>query len=171
MISMPSSNVKKLSVLAEHIKAKATDLDENVDKKLESLAGFARQAAESGYEFATAYGIKKTAMPKVTIEPVHDEHGDGWLVTADGKEVMFLEFGAGIAADPQHPWSNEMPFRVEPGSWSEDHAKQFSEKGYWFYDKTSWSYIPATRAMYNASLAVRQKIESGEWLNDEVNGA
>ena len=170
MISMPSSNVKQLAVLAEHIKAKATDLDENVDKKLEVLAGFARDAAKAGYEFATAYGIKKTALPKVTIEPVHDEHGDGWLVIASGREVMFLEFGAGVDTDTDHAWTQEMPFKVEPGSWSEDHAKQFSEKGYWFYDGKLWHGIPATRALYNASLAVRQKIESGEWLNDEVKG-
>ena len=170
MISVSPSSTKQLAILAQHIKAKATGLEENVDEKLRVLADEAKVIADAGYELATTYGVKSHRLPKVYVDKEDNGEGDGWLVIASGREVMFLEFGAGVDTDTDHAWTQEMPFKVEPGSWSEDHAKQFSEKGYWFYDGKLWHGIPATRALYNASLAVRQKIESGEWLNDEVKG-
>jgi len=166
MIQLSRADCKQVALMADHIKARAEKIDDEVNKRVESLANEAAAVATAGYALGTVYGVKD--IPHVYTDQDKQLYGDSWFVIANGKEVTFLEFGAGIAADSQHPWGDQIG-GVSPGAWSETHARQFVEKGYWYYDKTSWSFIPATRAMYNASLHIRQKIESGEWLQGEVN--
>lgn len=167
MIQLSRADCKQVAVVAEHLKAKAERLDERTSKALHDVADQAKRVAEAGYALGLEYGVTPSSIPKVYIDQDKENYGDTWFVIANGKGVMFLEFGAGIAADSLHKWVMEVPFSVAPGSWSKDHARQFSDNGYWFYNGTSYAFIPATRAMYNAYLDAKQKIESGEWLKDD----
>lgn len=165
MISFSTESCKQIAVFGDHIKARVQKMDEEVDKKLKALVDEAVVVARAGYALAGEYGVEN----RVNVYSDQDKqlYGDSYFIIAHGKDVGFLEFGAGITTDMAHPWKHLMPFDVRPGSWSETHARQFADNGFWFYNGTSYSYIPPTRAMYNASVYMRQKIQSGEWLQGE----
>lgn len=40
------------------------------------------------------------------------------IVSANGDDVCFLEFGTGFVTDSEHPYAGKVPFGVYPGSWS-----------------------------------------------------
>ena len=93
-----------------------------------------------------------------------------YSVVASGAEVTFAEFGAGYTTD-FYGYAKEVPFTVSPGSWSVSHAKMFTKLGWWKTpDGRKISYIAPTRAMFTAGQEMKQRIESGEWLRDEVTG-
>ena len=53
----------------------------------------------------------------VTITKVSNER---YMLDAAGEAICFLEFGTGVYADPgKDEFAQEMPFTIEPGSWSE----------------------------------------------------
>ena len=164
MINISAEVVKHTSVIAEHIRARVQNMDEEVDKKLKALVDEAVMVARAGYALAGEYGVEN----RVNVYSDQDKelYGDSYFIIAHGKDVAFLEFGAGFTTDISHPWKHLMDFDVRPGSWSETHARQFADHGFWFYNGTSYSYIPPTRAMYNASEYMKQKIQTA---HDQTN--
>lgn len=48
-------------------------------------------------------------------------------ISANGKEVCFIEFGAGFYADPNHPNAKDVSFSVYPGSYSVTHRRTFQK--------------------------------------------
>lgn len=170
MIQLSRHDCKQVALVAEHLKAKADHVGEDVNKALRRLADETARNAEAGYNKVVGYGVLPKRLPHVYVDQDKDNYGDSFFVFATGQSVMFLEFGAGVDADPTHAWVMKAPFTVAPGSWSKDHAKLFSTNGFWFYDGEYFRSIPATRAMYNAYVYARQMIESGEWLRDEATG-
>lgn len=86
---------------------------------------------------------------------------NGWKVLADGEQVCFLEFGAGATTASNHPFADEVPFRVYAGSWSESpHGQQqYSEKGYWYYGGERYTHITPKAGMYIAYKRILQEVE------------
>lgn len=82
---------------------------------------FAKRLAEYGSDVAGLLFGKGTVM---TVEKVSD---GVYTITATGKRVCFLEFGAGVFSDSSHPYASEVPIKVYPGSWSEDHENTYQE--------------------------------------------
>ena len=73
--------------------------------------------------------------------------------------MYFIEFGTGFNAgtaygDKGVPPSVSVP--VYPGSWSEEHAKAFSEHGYWYYAGEKLQGTEAEMPMYYAEKAIRE---------------
>lgn len=120
------------------------------DKKVERfLAEIAKLGAETAQ---AAYGNGAT----VTVEPT----GDGYLIRADGRGVVFLEFGAGDAVAVDNKYAGEMPFGVYPGSWSEQHKRQYSETGKWTFGGVEYTEIQPRNGMQKADDAIRSKWRS-----------
>ena len=84
--------------------------------------------------------------------------GNTFYVHANGKEVCFLEFGAGTRTNSSHPYSDSMPFDVSAGSWSIQDKQQFITWGYWFVGKRKLEYVEPTNAMYHASLQIQEQV-------------
>ena len=78
----------------------------------------------------------------------------GYSVHANGEAVCFIEFGTGVGATSPH--GAELGFT--PGSWSVDHAKQFSEKGYWYYNGHKLVGSTPGNYMYNAGKEMQEQI-------------
>lgn len=57
--------------------------------------------------------------PSITVAPVVRKDGSGFSITAQGQQVGFLEFGAGIWSDYNHPLAQNVPYDVYMGSFSE----------------------------------------------------
>lgn len=83
-----------------------------------------------------------------------EETDNGYSIHAKGEAVAFIEFGTGIGATS--PKGAELGFT--PGSWSEDHAKQFSEKGYWYYNGKRLVGIQPGNYMYQASKEIKEQL-------------
>ena len=84
---------------------------------------------------------------------------NGYKIVAAGEDVYFIEFGTGFNAgtaygDKGVPPSVSVP--VHPGSWSEEHAKAFSEHGYWYYAGEKLQGTEAEMPMYHAEKAIRE---------------
>lgn len=84
---------------------------------------------------------------------------DGYLIKAVGESVCFIEFGAGVSTDPNHPFAGHVPFRIYAGSWSETHSRQFTRYGYWVHNGVKYEGVEARRGMYEAYKAILTSVE------------
>lgn len=85
---------------------------------------------------------------------------------AEGDDVGFLEFGSGLQVQTDD-FARVVPFPVHPGSWSEEHSKQFSEKGYWWYNHERLTGTPASRGMQKALDRIIQSAERLKWNSEK----
>lgn len=161
MISVVIPNLNDIASRVENV---GKTLPEYIDQSLERVVARARDTAKAFYGGAG----EDFDVPLVT----YDKIGDGeFVVTATGKQVMFLEFGAGDKADAGHGYASEVPFAVFPGSWSQTHSRMYANLGYWISPEGKYyKYITPTRAMFIAAQEAKQSIQSGEWLRDEATG-
>lgn len=112
------------------------------------------ELAKLGKEVATqTYG---SSHINVGIDSL--ENGYRFRIYAEGSIVCFLEFGAGVATDVAHPFAPEVPFDVYPGSWSEEHAQQFSTKGYWRFGGKKFTKVEPRRGMFYADKMIQERV-------------
>ena len=92
----------------------------------------------------------------VTIEPLND----GYLISANGESVCFLEFGTGVAAGNGYDTEEiAPPVSIEPGSWSSTEGSgQFAKNGYWYYNGQKFLLTTPRMGMYHASVEIKRKI-------------
>ena len=112
------------------------EFDRNVTRFIAEIAQIGRDAA------AGAYG------PAISV--TLQAHDNGITISADGRGIVFLEFGAGDAVNSGNRYANQMPFEVRPGSWSENHAQQYSTLGYWIFGGVVYREIQPRNGMQTA---------------------
>ena len=129
-------------------------LEKKLDKIVERLAKeVAQPIAQQSFDFATEENNEPVV---VTVEKVRG----GYSINALGESVCFIEFGAGVLADPTHPFADNVPFLVRAGSWSDPRKGEFYRTGhqYWHYKKKRYEGVQAQRGMYEAYKAVLMNI-------------
>lgn len=103
-----------------------------------------------------------------TAEAVELPSGNGYEVVINGKQVGFLEFGAGAYAGAGESYKNEVTFPVYPGSYSETLGSG-SYMRWVMYHGTDQDYIfnriPA-RAIYRAVQEMKPLIT--EYVRKEL---
>jgi hypothetical protein len=150
-----------LDELTKTMERQGKELPKEYDALLERLVDEAKWTADAFYDKAADYVHHDDfKRPQVRYDKV--DVGD-YIITAEGDEVCFFEFGAGYAASPMG-FANEMPFPVYPGSWSVSHKRHFTEKGYWFSPNGHYyTTIPPTRAMYTAAQNLLRRLDTGDF--------
>lgn len=78
----------------------------------------------------------------------------GYKLVVEGEDVLFIEFGAGNAAGSNRGLYDDVPSNVEPGSWSRDHAKQYSTYGFWYFGGKRYTEIKPHSGTYHAYQAM-----------------
>ena len=134
--------VKQLNDFKEWQKQKATELSER-------LAEYGADVARVKFAAGSHLGIRDE---KVTVEPIRN----GYVVKADGKSVLFLEFGAGITYGFGHPEAQE--HRMGPGTYPDGKGHWNDPNGWWLPKSAGGGHTygnPPTMAMYEA----RKRIE------------
>ena len=106
----------------------------------------------------------------VEVKPL--EKGNGWVISASGNAVYFLEFGAGVHHNPGEPYPNPRPPGiVNIGEYGTGKGKQ----DFWFYtasDGTTSHFTygnPAVLGMWYASKEVEReyiKVAKEVFAND-----
>lgn len=83
----------------------------------------------------------------------------GAALIAEGKDVVFREFGAGVttATDKVSPKAEGLP-PIEPASYSIEHAQLFYNNGYWKYKGKTYTGITPTLGLYNASEHIKSSM-------------
>lgn len=103
---------------------------------------------------------------------------NGCRLIADGEDVGFLEFGAGVFTEADE-FTQEVDYPVYAGSWSESHAhsdnpnaRYFAKNGFWWYSNVRYTGLTPTRGMQqaldflraNVEQTIKQKID--EWIGN-----
>ena len=106
------------------------------------------------------------------------EAPNGYILTAGGADVGFLEFGAGVFTEADE-FANEVDYPVYAGSWSESHehsenpnARYFAKNGFWWWSNIRYTGLMPTRGMQRAldhlratgDQYIRNKIE--QWIGN-----
>ena len=85
-----------------------------------------------------------------------DDDGKVAIIRAEGRDVAFIEFGAGIKYGYGHPQAGE--FGVGPGTYPEGKGHWDNPKGWW-YGSGQHSYgNPPAQAMYSAVKEIAENV-------------
>lgn len=152
-ITFSALDLESIRSAAKQTRAVAAQMEEMATE-------ICRRLAEIGVQVANIYYIPEgwsgNTDVTVTAEPIPN----GYKVVASGKDVFFMEFGAGVTAGLGYDASEiTPPVSIEPGSWSETHKRQYSEKGYWYYKKQMFDGLAPQMGMYHGHKEVRQRVE------------
>lgn len=109
---------KSLTQLLKDIEAYQNQLKTKCDEFAKRLAEYGSSVAGQAFNMG-GLGI---IPPDVTMSVERMDDGK-YSIVANGTTVCFLEFGTGLyAGNPSDKYAAQMPFRVEPGSWSKEHG-------------------------------------------------
>lgn len=139
-----SKALKELQKYRQEIKPK-------LDEVCKRLAEIGAREAELRAHFADGYGNDDVRVDVVEID-------NGYKIVMSGADIYFVEFGAGIYAGEYAGDTSNVSVGIMPGDWSETHAKQYSEHGYWFYDNVFYRGTPAEMPMYYAGKMMREEM-------------
>ena len=114
---------------------------------------FLQRVLEEGRKAASeAFG----SAVVLTIAQVNETTYD---LIANGKALMFLEFGAGTTVEPDG-FEGQVPFRVAVGSYSDAHEGEFAKSGYeyWHFGGQKYTHITPRHGMLKAYTAIKESI-------------
>lgn len=132
-----------------------------IAERMEEMAmEICRRLAEIGLYVAELHyaggSIDGNDDVQVTVEPIEN----GYKIVASGEDVFFLEFGTGVAAGNGYDTSViDPPVDISPGSWSKTHKKQFSEKGYWYYNGRKYEMTTPRMGMYHTAKEIETRVK------------
>ena len=134
------------------------------------------ELAERGAEIVrTKYSLQGNGNDDFNVytRPIED----GYAIVADGEDIGFLEFGAGVFTE-EDDFASEVDFDVYPGSWSESHehsenpnARYFAKNGFWWYRGIRYTGLVPKRGMQEAldwiTVNYKEVIDRkfNEWIN------
>lgn len=122
------------------------------EKVLPKLEEVCRRLAEIGAETARQHLVTQDGNTDAVIEDPIKIDG-GYKIVMSGEDVYFIEFGTG---EFTYPHGDEVSVPVYPGSYSEEHAQQFSKYRFWWYGGQQYEGTPAYRPLLHAGIAIRQ---------------
>lgn len=121
-----------------------------LEKKLDELC---KRLADYGVDIiANDYGYTDTGEIAVGWYKVDK----GYVVTAEGRGVYFVEFGAGDLAGTG--MMKNPPVATTPGSYSEQHAQEYTQYGYWYWNGHVFNEIAPRSGVYYASEFMRRDL-------------
>lgn len=123
----------------------ANRLSAKLDTACQEVANEGKKEADACYAANTGYDNDDVAT-LVIKNAVCD-----YNLSAEGPDLYFNEFGAGVMTDTSHPYAKSASVEIRPGSWSEKEGTgEFAQKNYWHYQGEVFTFKPPSRAMYHA---------------------
>ena len=91
------------------------------------------------------------------------DNGNGYSLSAEGTDILFIEFGTGDRAGIYSTLYDQVPVVVRPGSWSEAHGGEYAAtggygRGFWHFGGLEYHYTEPHPAFYDAYQAMVQAL-------------
>jgi len=146
-----------INSLIAHLEAYKQTLPEKAAALRERTADHLRYAAQPGFDRSLLNDGQQTSHVSVSTRT----DADAAFAVANGEQVAFIEFGAGVhyngsAGASPHPRGTDMGLTI--GSYGKGHGRQQA----WVYpDGSEWKVThgtPATMPMYHAMLDVEGEV-------------
>lgn len=125
--------------------------EKKVEELMLRLAAVGLETARVYFELGAADGNK---APETWVEPIEN----GFKIIAQGKDVYFIEFGAGDAAG-NHPDAANAPVATYPGSFSEKNTGEYAKYHSWHHHKIKYTEIQPQMPMYNAAREIERNVK------------
>ena len=133
----------------------------NIEKPVLEALGELMEEARAIVEIKYSLQRNGNTNYNVSLEEVPN----GYVLTASGDDIGFLEFGAGVFTETDE-FASEVPYPVTPGSWSESHphsdnpnARYFAKNGFWWWSNIRYTGLSPTRGMQSALDHIRNNLE------------
>lgn len=154
--------VEALQDYSEFVRERAAALEENLAHILRDLAaeGFGTAISDNVFSVRDGSPIDESKFADVKVYITNDDNRT--IVMADGKDAVFVEFGAGVyhngpVGTSPNPWGSELGYTI--GSYGLGNGA----KEVWGYRDADGLHLthgtPASMPLYKAVMAVRQDIE------------
>ena len=121
------------------------------------LLVIAKRLCEVGEPIIRA--VHRTAV--VTLEQIEN----GYVIRAEGEDVLFIEFGTGDMAGVMDVLYDQVPHEVGMGTWSATHAQMYVKYGFWVFGGHIYHYTEPHPAFYDAYQAM---VEALPQIAEEV---
>ena len=137
---------------------------EGYKKRFETLCDrFMKALAETGVVAATQeYAMDDAHPDDPPIQVTVTETDKGYSVTASGKQVVFVEFGAGTKTAAGDSRAANVGVEIRPRSYSEQNAQEFSTFGFWIYPARNgkrYEYVEPHPGLWRARQEIERQIE------------
>ena len=150
-MSLSTSSIKNA---IKELKAFRDSLDEKKDELLEELANLGLKEAQVRFTTAMYDGVND-------VDVTLNSAANGYTITAEGRAVAFIEFGAGVYYNPMGPY---YPLEKPEGIVGiGEYGKGYGKRKAWGYrDETGEIKVthgnPAAMPMWYASEEMRNSI-------------
>lgn len=145
-------NDKSIKSAIKQLKDYKMWIEQKEKELVERLASIGVVEIHLGYNRALK-GIEKIDVTSEWTSP------NTMIIRASGKEVAFVEFGAGLIGYG-HPQADE--FGVGPGTYPEGKGHWDNPNGWWYQDATGKHHSKGNEAsmvMYNTARKLEQEVE------------
>lgn len=126
-------------------------VNQKMDELMIRLAAVGLETARVYFQMGATEGNE---APETWVEPIEN----GFKIIANGKDVFFIEFGAGDAAG-NHPDSANAPVDTSPGSYSKINTGEYAKYGSWHHDKMKYTEIQPQMPMYHAMREIERNVQ------------
>ena len=125
-------------------------VDKKMDELMVRLAAVGLSTARVYFQQGAAEG---NVAPETWVEPIEN----GFKIIANGKDVFFIEFGAGNAAG-NHPDAAKAPVDTSPGSYSAKNTMEYMKYGSWHHDGKKYTELQPQMPMYHAMREIERNV-------------
>lgn len=140
---------------ASFLREWADDLKSKLDILCKKLAEMGATKVSLGYARAIYSGDTKNKDIKVDVVRV----SGGYQIVANGKSVLFVEFGTGITYGYGHPEAGK--FGMGPGTYPDGKGHWNDPKGWWLPESAGGGHTygnPPNPVMYRTAKELREAI-------------
>lgn len=124
------------------------------DKLKEVCRRLAEIGAEEAKLWSSAAKFQGNDDVSFSVSPITR----GYKLSMSGSDVYFVEFGTGNMAGSYPGDTSGVSVDVRPGTWSETHARQYYDNGYWYYAGTRYEGTAAWMPLYHAGARMRAEM-------------
>ncbi len=148
-------STKSIERAISKLEACGKEFQQKQDILLRRLAELGANTANNHY---SSGGIDDNDSVTVTITPIDN----GYVISAEGKDVYFLEFGTGLAAGNGYDTSViSPPVDISSGSWSRTKGTgEFERYGSWHHDGRRYTMTVPRMGMYFAVKEIQAQLPS-----------
>lgn len=126
-------------------------VNQKMDELMIRLAAVGLETARVYFQQGATEGNE---APETWVEPIEN----GFKIIARGKDVFFIEFGAGDAAG-NHPDAANAPVDTSPGSYSKINTGEYAKYQSWHHKGVKYTELQPQMPMYHAMREIERNVQ------------